>query len=139
MHEMTPTIVRFRVLVVDDDKDLRDAMMEFLRTLGHKVSGACNAEEALQVAGVEQPEVAFIDMVLPDASGHDVAKRLRALPGDARIRLIALTGLSDRAARRQAMETGFDFFLVKPCPAHRIAALLNSLGPSDAMPRAFQS
>ena len=113
-----------RILVVDDDEDLRDVMMEFLRTLGHEASGAASANQAVEMATAYKPEIAFIDFGLPDATGQELARALRAIAPPSGIRLIALTGLGAEAVGRHAVED-FDHFITKPCSAHRIAAVLN--------------
>jgi CheY-like chemotaxis protein len=121
---MTPSTAGRSVLVVDDDTDSREALVDLLAMLGHEPWGARDADAALAVAKRVRPEVALIDIVLPEMSGHDLARRLRVFCRDPRIRLIALTGLADSGTRRQALEAGFDFFVTKPCSAEGIAALL---------------
>jgi DNA-binding response OmpR family regulator len=129
---MSPSISSRRVLVVDDDRDLREAMMDFLRTLGHAVIGACNAKQAIQIATTDAPEVAFIDVALPNGSGVALARTLRALIAPSCVQLIALTGLNAGASGDRAVDEAFDRFIVKPCSADRIAAVLNAIAVSNS-------
>jgi CheY-like chemotaxis protein len=126
-----PTAGSRRVLVVDDDRDLREALMKFVRTLGHTVSGADSAKQAVQVATADAPEVAFINVPVADASGGDLARTLRTLLAPSPIQLIALAGLSAGASGHQADDGAFDFFIAKPCPAARIASILSATHRSD--------
>jgi len=77
----------------------------------------------VKVAAEARPDVALIDIGLPDMDGYELAERLRALPGGAGIRLIALTGFSAHQERSAA--AGFDAHLVKPVAPE---ALLRALG-----------
>ncbi|HEX6273964.1 MAG TPA: response regulator [Polyangiaceae bacterium] len=114
-----------RILIVEDDDDSREMLVELIGMLGHRAMGAPNASDALRVAHDEQPDVVLIDIGLPDVSGVDFAKRLRATPNGANMRLVALTGYSDSATRQLAAEAGFDDFVVKPFSTENLASLLN--------------
>ena len=114
-----------RILIVEDDDDSREMLVELIGMLGHRAMGAPNANDALRVAHDEQPDVVLIDIGLPDVSGVDFAKRLRATPNGAHMRLVALTGYSDSATRQLAAEAGFDDFVVKPFSTENLASLLN--------------
>jgi len=85
-----------------------------LELRGHRVEAAADGETALELAAGTQPDAALVDLGLPDITGHEVARRLRADPGCRRMLLIALTGFSAETERAAAREAGFDAFLVKP-------------------------
>ncbi len=120
---------RHRVLVVDDNLDAAETLATLLRLDGHDVHTAGTAAEALAVAAANPPELAFLDIGLPDVSGHVLAVRLRALPGSATTRLVALTGWGRDEDRARAREAGFDDHLTKPVEA---AAVLAQLAQLDA-------
>jgi two-component system, sensor histidine kinase len=103
-----------RVLVVEDNLDVRDSTVLLLETLGHGVSSTSSGGEALAIAERDRPEVALIDIGLPDLDGHEVARRLRARFPNGALRLVALTGYSDKVQRQAADAAGFDDYLVKP-------------------------
>jgi DNA-binding response OmpR family regulator len=92
--------------------------------LGHRAFGSPNATDALRVAEDTDPDIVFIDIGLPDASGCDIARTLRSAPNGSRRRLVALTGYSDSATRRLAVDAGFDDFVVKPFSSENLASLL---------------
>jgi CheY-like chemotaxis protein len=124
-RQFEQAVVARRILIVEDDDDSREMLVELIGMLVHRATGAPNANDALRVAHDEQPDVVLIDIGLPDVSGVDFAKRLRASPNGANMRLVALTGYSDSATRQLAAEAGFDDFVVKPFSTENLASLLN--------------
>jgi CheY-like chemotaxis protein len=113
------------VLIVEDDDDSREMLGEWVSALGHRQLRAANAEEALRHALASRPDLALIDLGLPDVDGYEVARRLRAAAGES-IRLIALTGYSDGASRQTADQAGFDDFVVKPVMPEVLEGLLRA-------------
>ena len=103
-----------RVLVVDDNRDALLMLLEALKQAGIEAVGAETAKDAMEVAVRIRPDVAVLDIGLPDKNGLDLARALRVLPGGACTRLIAVSGygrVQDKAAARAA---GFDAFFPKP-------------------------
>jgi CheY-like chemotaxis protein len=100
-----------RVLVVEDNDDLRDMMCSLLASRGCAVSSAADGEGAIALARNALPQVAFVDIDLPDISGHEVA---RALAAEGGIRLVAVTGYGQAEDVRRALAAGFDRHLKKP-------------------------
>lgn len=114
----------FRVLIVEDDEDSREMLSELVSLLGHDPVRASNAREALEHVRETEPEVALIDIGLPEVDGCEVARRLRA-SGATRVRLVALTGYSDGATRDTAAAAGFNDFVVKPLLPETLEELLS--------------
>jgi DNA-binding response OmpR family regulator len=123
---IAPSTVSRRVLIVEDDDDSREMLVELIAMLGHRAIGSPNAKDALRVAADARPDVVLIDIGLPDASGCDIAKSLRASPSGSGMRLVALTGYSDSVTRQLAADAGFDDFVVKPFSSENLAKLLDS-------------
>jgi CheY-like chemotaxis protein len=113
-----------RILVVDDNEDSADMLAAVLEGRGHELRVAHDPETALRIAVEFAPNVAFLDLGLPEMDGYELATRLRALPGLAELRLIALTGFSQASAREKSREAGFDHHLVKPVQLQAIEASL---------------
>lgn len=103
-----------RILLIEDNEDGRDMMSTMLAEYGHVILEAADGLEGLRIAAQGAPDIALIDIGLPTIDGYEVARRLRADPATAEIRLIALTGYGLAEDQRLAMEAGFDLHLVKP-------------------------
>ncbi|NVZ11137.1 PAS domain S-box protein [Allochromatium humboldtianum] len=118
-----------RVLVVDDDPDVVDALAMLLEILGYPVDVARCGPDALDLVQRQCPRVALLDIGLPGMDGLEIARRLRAdYPDPKRLKLVALTGLGHEQARERSLAAGFDEHLVKPLGRQALLALLESLG-----------
>ena len=111
-----------RVLVVDDHTDAAELLCMQLTRLGHACHEAKDGAGALVVARAEKPEVAILDLWLPDMTGHELAKELREI--DPGVYLIALTGSARPEDRSAAVDAGFDEYLMKPTDGGTLRALL---------------
>jgi signal transduction histidine kinase/CheY-like chemotaxis protein len=100
-----------RVLVVEDNQDLREMMCALLQSRGCAVSSAADGHGAIALAAGSLPQVAFVDIDLPDISGYEVA---RALAEQGGIRLVAVTGYGQAEDVRRALAAGFERHLKKP-------------------------
>ena len=97
------------VLIVEDDDDSREMLGELVSAFGHRPVQAANAAEALAQARDERPDLALIDIGLPEVDGCELARLLRlAMVEDPELhtRLVALTGYSDGAMRESAGAAG---------------------------------
>ena len=110
-----------RILVVDDNRDSADSMAELLTACGHETRTAYRGEDALAMAAQWPPQLALLDIGLPDMSGHELARRLRAQDSGVTPVLVALTGWGQQADVARSAEAGFDHHLTKPAD---IATLL---------------
>jgi CheY-like chemotaxis protein len=110
---------RCRVLIVEDTVDGRESLKRLLELAGHEVyeaeDGLAGVDAALRI----EPEIAIVDVGLPDIDGYEVARRVRAASGG-RIRLIALTGYGLQEDPRYVAESGFDLRLLKPVDPNRL-------------------
>ena len=125
--ETTPTAAsRRRVLVVDDNEDAAGTLADVLQLVGHQVGVAHGAHAALALAGKgERWDTYILDIGLPEMTGYELGRRLRALPGGASATLIALTGYGQPDDRAVAKAAGFDHHLVKPADVARLVAILD--------------
>lgn len=103
---------RLRVLLVDDNADAAAATGALLEYMGHAVSVAGTAAAAIAQARHQAPDVALLDIGLPDMDGYALAAQLRRI--DPALRLVALTGYGQKADVAQALGVGFDLHLTKP-------------------------
>ena len=113
-----------RVLVVDDNVDAAELLGDALQMLGHEVAVVHDGPAALAAVERFRPDLAVLDVGLPQMDGHELARRLRALVPECR--LIALTGYGQEADRARSMEAGFDVHLVKPVNLAQLAQFVDN-------------
>jgi signal transduction histidine kinase len=113
-----------RVLVVEDNDDLREMMCALLQSRGCAVSSASAGRAAIALAASALPQVAFVDIDLPDIPGHEVARALAVQGGT---RLVAVTGYGQPDDVRRALEAGFDRHLKKPVSMEDIERALGEM------------
>ena len=115
------------ILVVDDNAEAAEVMAVGLELLGQDVRTVLDGESALALLADWRPDVAILDLTMPGMSGTELARRIRALHGQA-ITLIALTGYGADEDRARTREAGFDLHWVKPVSLDAVEAFLNSRG-----------
>ena len=113
-----------RVLIVEDNPDVRDMMRMLFELEGHAASTSGDGISALASFEAEPPDIAFVDIGLPEISGYEVAKRIRLKHDSNEIYLVALTGYGQPKDRQKAREAGFDEHLTKPVNMTRVRELL---------------
>ena len=121
-----------RVLLVEDDRDSREGLRELLEVWGHSVDVAASGGEAIEKAIERRPQIALIDIGLPEIDGYQVALRIREALGSAPIVLIALTGRTGLEDRQRAFESGFNAHLSKPISPEKLSSVLMSRGSGVA-------
>lgn len=114
------------VLVVEDSPDGREGLTTLLELKSYRVTGAGSGKEALARVDKARPEVALVDIGLPDMDGYEVARELRRR-FNSQLTLIALTGYGQPDDRRKALEAGFDLHLVKPVDPQQLFDLLSDI------------
>jgi signal transduction histidine kinase/CheY-like chemotaxis protein len=122
-------VLRRRILIADDNVDAGDSLAMLLRSNGHEVKVARDGDEALKVFGAFNPDVVLLDLGMPQLSGYEVAKRLRA--NNSAVLLIAITGWGQSSDRAKSAEAGFDHHLTKPVDYSELA---NALMPDAKRP-----
>lgn len=116
--------IGMRVLLVDDNEDLIEALGALLERWGCEVHVAYDGEAALETARAVHPQAIFLDIGLPKLDGYAVARQLRTLPEFRTTPLIALTGYGQEHDRRDVVEAGFDRHLTKPVAADTLQHVL---------------
>ena len=101
------------VLVVDDNVDAADTLVMLLEMLGHEAKAVHNGKAAVEQVHALQPDIVLLDIGLPDLTGYEVARRIRA-EHKRPLRLIALTGWGQAEDRQKAHDAGFDEHWTKP-------------------------
>ena len=126
MHEMLT-----RIAVVEDDTDLLDTMLEYLKIQGYPAWGVCNAEDFYRRFAADAVDVVVLDIGLPGEDGISVARHLRELPNLTVIIVSARDALNDRLA---GLKAGADRYLVKPVDLAELVANIEAVGRRPAHP-----
>jgi signal transduction histidine kinase len=116
---------RLRILVVEDNADTREMLRSALELSGHEVQDASDGPSGVEAILRVRPDVALIDIGLPEFDGYEVARKARGALGGT-ILLVALTGYGQPDDRRQALEAGFDAHLVKPVEPSALLAVIQA-------------
>jgi two-component system, sensor histidine kinase len=114
------------ILIIEDHDDAREALRALLELEGHHVAAAATGPHGVEIAMQDPPEVALIDIGLPEVDGYEVARRLRGL-GTRCPYLIALTGYGQPDDVKRARDAGFDAHLLKPVDPDALASVLNRI------------
>jgi two-component system, chemotaxis family, CheB/CheR fusion protein len=117
------------VLIVEDNADSREMLCAMLGHTGLVCHEASDGRAALALLDEIRPHVVILDVGLPEMDGLEVARRIRANPQHAAVRLIALTGYGRPGDRVATAEAGFDHHLVKPVDPEELLTLLAQLQP----------
>jgi two-component system phosphate regulon response regulator PhoB len=127
------------VLVVEDEDALSALLQYNLDKEGYQVTVAADGEEALVVIDEAQPDLIVLDWMLPQVSGVEVCRRLRARPETRNLPIIMLTARGEETDRIRGLDTGADDYIVKPFSmselAARIRAVLRRIRPGLAEDR----
>jgi len=121
-----------RVLVVDDNVDAAQMLATLLEMNGYEVDIEYDGQGALASAVQAPPDVALLDIGLPDIDGHELARRLRAMPETTQAVLVALTGYGQVEDQRRAYKAGFDHHMAKPADLAKLLELLAAVGTPHA-------
>jgi signal transduction histidine kinase/DNA-binding response OmpR family regulator len=116
-----------RVLVVDDNVDTAELLSAALQQEGHEVAEEHDGLGALVTAASFRPDLMLLDIGLPGMDGFEVARRFRADPQFAKVRIVALTGYGRESDRAQTAAVGIDRHLVKPVEMDTVLGAINAL------------
>jgi two-component system, OmpR family, KDP operon response regulator KdpE len=113
-----------RILVCDDETQILRALRVILRDVGFEALPASDGEEALDVAAVQHPDAAIIDLVLPDIDGVEVCRRLREW---SQMPIIVLSAVGDEDVKVRALAAGADDYVTKPFGPRELVARLEAV------------
>jgi signal transduction histidine kinase/DNA-binding response OmpR family regulator len=117
-----------RLLLIEDSTETAEALRMALQKTGHRVDVAHSGPQGVQIALTSRPDAVVIHLGLPGMTGHEVARRIRAVMGD-EVTLVALTAHSQEDDRRRTQEAGFDAHVLKPAGADEINEVLTRRPP----------
>ena len=131
------TLSRHRILIVEDERVQRLAIVKLLQAQGYTVDEAGSCAEALEVFRLLRPDAAVIDYMMPDGTALDLLPRLRAIAETVPLVILTAHGSIDLAVR--AMQEGADQFFTKPVEVHALQVVLKRLLETQRTARKFQA
>jgi len=102
-----------KILIIEDDKFLRELITQKVGQEGYKVLGAVDGEEGLKMAGEEQPSLILLDLILPTMDGFDVLRKLKEQEVTKNISVIILSNLGQKEDIDKGMQLGATDYMVK--------------------------
>lgn len=115
-----------RILVIEDEDNLRENLTEILSFEGYEILQAENGKLGLQIALEHIPDLILCDVMMPEMDGYEVLAALRENPATRLIPFILLTALAEREKMRKGMELGADDYIVKPFGISELLQSVNS-------------
>jgi two-component system, OmpR family, phosphate regulon response regulator PhoB len=128
-----------RILLVDDEPDLRELVIFGLREAGFEVDAVSSGQAGLALAAKIRPAVIVLDLMLPDLSGTEVCRSLRADPLLADVGVIMLTGRGEEYDRILGFEAGTDDYVVKPFSVRELVMRVRALARRTSLRRAART
>ena len=107
-------MVKTRVLIVDDEPNIRDLLATSLRFAGYEIQTAANGAQAVSAVTESEPDIILLDVMLPDVSGFDILQRVRGHAALKHIPIIMLTGKATREDVMFALSAGANGYITKP-------------------------
>lgn len=131
-----------KIVVIEDERDIRDVLDFNLRQAGHKVFPAADGAEGLRLVREKKAELVLLDLMLPDMPGTEVCKQLKQDPNTRDVQVMMLTAKGEEIDRVIGFELGADDYVVKPFSVRELllrvqAILRRGAPPSQEMPAAM--
>ena len=121
-----------KILIAEDERDIRDLVAFTLRFAGYEVVVATNGEEAVQMAPQVNPDLILMDVRMPKMTGYEACKVMKANPDIKDIPVVFLTARGQENEIQQGLEVGAEEYLLKPFApdqlTNRVKAILEKFG-----------
>ena len=113
-----------RVLVVDDEKFVRELIKIKLGRCGLAVIEATNGQEAVEMAQTQKPDIILMDVMMPKMNGFEACEKLKSHPDTARIPIVMLTARGERSNQEKGLAIGAADYMSKPFSPQKLAELV---------------
>ncbi len=104
---------KYRILIIDDDKDIVELLQYNLQKEGYEVFGVSKSTESIHAAEVFKPDLIVLDIMMPFINGIEICKKLRDNPDFKNVYIFFLTAISDKALKNEALDIGGDDYIQK--------------------------
>ena len=116
-----------RILVADDDVDIRELVEFKLSTLGHEITAVSDGQAAIEACQAQRPDLAVLDVMMPGVSGLDAIRAIRADPNLADLPVILLTARAQESDVETGFDSGADDYITKPFSPRELASRVQAL------------
>jgi DNA-binding response OmpR family regulator len=116
-----------RILIVEDEKDIRELLEHYLKKEGYAVESAKDGPAGLEKAAKGRFDLVLLDLMLPQMDGLEICRRLRAEPATAALPVIMLTARTEETDRIVGLEMGADDYITKPFSPREVLARIKAL------------
>jgi len=116
-----------KIVVADDDADIRDLVVFKLEQSGHEVLAFGDGASAVEACQRDAPELVLLDVMMPGMSGLDACRAMRADPALSRVSVILLTARAQESDIEQGFRVGADDYVVKPFSPRELASRVNAV------------
>ena len=131
MTRLNPAGLVSPVVVVDDDRDAREMLSEYLAFCGFAVHQAQDGREAIDVAERVRPAVMLMDLMMPRMDGWEATRRLKTTASTRDITIVAVSACTQAADQERARSVGCDEFICKPVDLEYLAGLVSRVIARD--------
>lgn len=126
---------RKRILVADDDDDIRLVLRVILERIGYEIVEASNGSEVLEMAERSQLDLILLDFAMPRLDGRQALKTLKSNPKTSRLPVVVISATRDETLAKQLQSMGASIYLVKPWSEGEIEAIVaHALSQSQVLP-----
>jgi CheY-like chemotaxis protein len=115
-----------RILLIDDDQEVAEIAVSFLKSEGYDVQHAASGEDGLNILERENADLLLLDVSLPDMDGFEICRRLRSNPSTEQLNIIMLTGRGSVDAKVTGLGSGADDYLIKPFDPQELLARIQA-------------
>jgi DNA-binding response OmpR family regulator len=116
-----------KILVAEDERDIRDLIAFTLRYAGYEVVAVSNGEEAVTAAATELPDLILMDVRMPKMTGYEACQRIKADPKIQHLPVVFLSAKGQEAEIRTGMEAGAEEYFLKPFAPMELTARVKEL------------
>ncbi len=116
-----------KILIAEDERDIRDLIAFTLQFAGHEVITTSNGEEALQTVRAQKPQLVLLDVRMPKMTGYEVCKELKADPATQSIPVVFLSAKGQESEIRNGLEAGAEQYLLKPFSPDQLIEQVNKI------------
>jgi two-component system cell cycle response regulator DivK len=127
LFEIFCFIMKYNILVIEDDEMNLDMITQRLELRGYRVLGASDGLDGIDLAREEQPDLILMDVNLPEIDGWETTRRLKAEPATRNIPVVALTAHAMVSDRDKALQAGCDDYETKPVDFQRLLSKIGAL------------